>query len=172
MYGPNFTNPMNQSGQFMSEINRLINHKEAKQMKDLNTHMGNHKDAIPFFPPPHQPKFSAESQEKYAAGNKTIEETIRGQILDTAKVLTTGDRNKSYGPPIYNLTVYAELVQAYLKGRKVSTEHPIDAVDTSILMVLAKVSRIAANRGHKDNYVDGAAYMAIAGECDELLGGG
>lgn len=186
MYGPNFTNPMNQSGQFMSEINRLNNHKEAKQMKDLNTHMEN--QAVPFFPPPHQPKLSAESQEKYAAGNKTVEETIdrytqvaesrkakeetiRGQILDTAKGLTTGDRNKSYGPPIDNLTTYANLCTAYIFGKGGNDNEllALDAVDAAVLMVLAKVSRIAANRGHKDNYVDGAAYMAIAGECDELL---
>jgi hypothetical protein len=192
MYGPNFTNPINQSGQFMSEINRLNNHKEAKQMenahqcehctayrmpssdckmKDRNTYMEN--QSAPFFPPPHQPKFSAESQEKYAAGNKTVEETVRGQILDTAKGLTTGDRNKSYGPPIDNLTTYANLCTAYIfgKGGNENDLLALDAVDAAVLMVLAKVSRIAANRGHKDNYVDGAAYMAIAGECDELLGG-
>lgn len=110
-------------------------------------------------------------------GIKTMEppkpETIRGQILDTAKSLTTGDRNKSYGPPIDNLTTYANLCTAYIfgKGGNENDLLALDAVDAAVLMVLAKVSRIAANRGHKDNYVDGAAYMAIAGECDELLGG-
>jgi hypothetical protein len=164
MYGPNFTNPMKQSGQFVSEINRLNNYKEAKHMTDQGA------------PPPHQPKLSAENQEKYAAGNRAGE-TVRGQILNTAKSLTTGDRNKSYGPPIYNLTTYANLCQAYMDGRGLDSSAiqeitPLDAVDMAIFMVLAKVSRIAANRGHKDNYIDGAAYMAIAGECDELLGGG
>lgn len=108
-------------------------------------------------------------------GIKTMEqqkpETIRGQILDTAKGLTTGDRNKSYGPPIDNLTTYANLIAAYIEGRNAAGTEYIDAVDAAIFMVLAKISRIVANRGHKDNYVDGAAYMAIAGECDELLGG-
>lgn len=98
-------------------------------------------------------------------------QTIRGQILDTAKGLTTGSRDKSYGPPIENLTVYAELMEAYVKGRTVVEGGSFDAVDSAIFMVLAKVSRIAMNRGHEDNYVDGAAYMAIAGECDQLLGG-
>lgn len=114
---------------------------------------------------------------EFKAINQEKPDTLRGQILDTAKNLTTGDRDKTYGPPIDNLTVYAELVSAYLIG-KVKTSIDIkealmnlDAVDAAILMVLAKVSRIAMNRGHKDNYVDGAAYMAIAGECDELLGG-
>jgi hypothetical protein len=289
MYGPNFTNPINQSGQFMSEINRLNNHKEAKQMenahqcehctayrmpsadckmKDRNTYMEN--QSAPFFPPPHQPKFSAESQEAnffpppippivsamrdqdmalnkwvlahskgaypphqpklnagdwnevniaadsgkgmsaeewgssecmmeidclnaqkeitamrdqdtalnewvlaHGTGTPETPETIRGKILDTARVLTTGDRNKSYGPPIDNLTTYANLCTAYIfgKGGNENDLLALDAVDAAVLMVLAKVSRIAANRGHKDNYVDGAAYMAIAGECDELLGG-
>lgn len=98
-----------------------------------------------------------------------MDETIRGQILDTARSLTTGDRNKSYGPPKDNLTTYANLCEAYLHGK--GKDNVLDAVDGAIFMVLAKVSRIAANRGHKDNYVDGAAYMAIAGECDDLIGG-
>jgi hypothetical protein len=97
-------------------------------------------------------------------------ESIREKILNTASKLTANDRNKTYGPPIVNLTTLADLCNAYLKGKNIEYVE-IDAVDAAIFMVLAKVSRIAANRGHNDNYVDGAAYMAIAGECDELLRG-
>lgn len=90
---------------------------------------------------------------------------VRAQILDTAKSLTLGDRNKAYGEPKDNLTIFAGLVSEYL-----SAEYPgikLDAVDAAMIMVLAKVSRVTANKGHVDNFVDGAAYFAIAGECVE-----
>jgi hypothetical protein len=92
--------------------------------------------------------------------------TIRGNILETARGLTEGDRNKSYGDPLTNLQCFAGMVDYYaraLPGR------PLDAVDGAVLMILAKVSRIAVNKGHKDNYVDLCAYGAIAGECAERL---
>jgi hypothetical protein len=88
----------------------------------------------------------------------------RLQILETAATLTGGDRNKTYGEPKANLTLYAELCQAYLGGRDVTKLTPTDG---AILMTLAKISRIAVNPRHMDNYVDGAAYMAIAGECSQ-----
>jgi Domain of unknown function (DUF6378) len=89
----------------------------------------------------------------------------RQEILETALEFTTGDRNKTYGPPKPNLTCFANLVQAYLNG--MTQPEQLDATDGAIIMTLAKISRIAVNKQHKDNYIDGAAYMAIAGECAE-----
>lgn len=82
--------------------------------------------------------------------------------------LTNGDRNKTYGSPHPNLTTFAHLVNSYLKG--LGWEGPkLDSVDGSMIMVLAKVSRVAVNKQHEDNYVDGSTYFAIAGECaDEI----
>lgn len=91
--------------------------------------------------------------------------SVRQEILETALELTTGDRAKTYGPPKPNLTCFANLVEAYLKGRNDISS--VDATDGAVIMALAKISRIAANKKHKDNYIDGAAYMAIAGECAE-----
>lgn len=104
---------------------------------------------------------------KSEIGSKS--KSTRQEILETALELTIGDRNKSYGDPHYNHTVYANLVDAYLCGRSNRPETPINSVDAAVLMALAKISRIAVNQNHKDNYVDGAAYMAIAGECAERL---
>lgn len=90
--------------------------------------------------------------------------TIRGDILSKAKELTEGDRNATYGDPADNLRCFARLVEAYLDG----TGYPrteLNSVHSAIIMVLAKVSRVAANLNHADNYVDMAAYAAIAGEC-------
>jgi hypothetical protein len=94
-------------------------------------------------------------------------QSLRTKILLEANKLTSGDRDKTYGPPIDNLTTYANLCNAYLSGRPANKE--LDATDGSILMVLAKISRISGNKNHRDNYVDGTAYMAIAGECARLL---
>lgn len=92
---------------------------------------------------------------------------IRVDILNEASRLTSGDRDKTYGDPHVNLTCYADLCSAYLNFTPTGKDWQLDAVDASILMVLAKISRIAVNKNHRDNYVDGAAYMAIAGECAE-----
>ncbi len=90
-------------------------------------------------------------------------DTIRGKTLMEALGLTEGDRNKTYGSPYANLTCYANLVAAYVNGKP--DDGDFNAVDGAILMVLAKISRIAVNQNHHDSYVDGAAYMAIADEC-------
>lgn len=90
--------------------------------------------------------------------------TLRGKILETALNLTEGDRNKSYGPPKKNLECFAALIKAYLSGK---ATHDLTATDASVIMCLAKVSRIAANPKHTDNYIDLAAYAAIAGELVE-----
>lgn len=95
----------------------------------------------------------------------SIEETLRTKILLEANKLTSGDRDIIYGPPNVNLTTYANLCTTYLEALPSST---LDATDGAILMVLAKISRITVNKNHRDNYVDGAAYMAIAGECAAL----
>lgn len=92
----------------------------------------------------------------------------RGRILEEALGLTQGDRNKTYGSPTPNLECFAKLADAYLELRFLNmpdTTESLNAVDGSILMVLAKVSRVAVNQGHKDTFVDMAAYAAIAAEC-------
>lgn len=90
----------------------------------------------------------------------------RIEILNKAAELTGGDRNKAYGSPKPNMTCFANLVTAYLNGRYHGQDTArFDAVDGAVIMALAKISRIAANPAHEDSYIDGAAYLAIAGEC-------
>jgi hypothetical protein len=84
--------------------------------------------------------------------------------LQTAEKLTSGDRDRVYGPPIVNLTRFAELLTAYFDRHIEFT-----ATDGAMIMALAKVSRVPASPDHNDNYVDGAAYFAIAGECAAKL---
>lgn len=91
----------------------------------------------------------------------------RDEMLTEAIRLTTGDRNASYGHPYDNLTMMANMVSAYLSG-KCGIDLAFDAEDMAWIMVMAKASRtIVANKG--DNYIDAAAYAAIAGECRHIL---
>ena len=89
---------------------------------------------------------------------------IRATILETALNLTCGDRNKTYGDPLINLTDCADLMNAYL-GSKL--RNPITPADVASIMALVKLARTKSNVLHRDNYVDAAAYMAIAGEIAE-----
>lgn len=85
----------------------------------------------------------------------------RSDILTTAKNLTEGDRNDSYGDPYTNLSHAADLWNAYLGTRG------IKARDVANMMVLVKLGRAKCGAlGHFDNYIDAAAYAAIAGECE------
>ena len=93
----------------------------------------------------------------------TETKTVRGQILETAKSLTESRRNQTYGDPKANMGRFAALVSAYLGV-------PVSAVQASIICALLKVSRIAVNEKHADNYFDFAAYAAIAGECAGIEG--
>lgn len=88
----------------------------------------------------------------------------RVEIMEQGIKLTTGDRNASYGDPGPNLQTFSSLVETYLKGLGWSGP-ALTSVDGSMLMVLLKVSRVAADKNHEDNYVDGSTYFAIAGEC-------
>lgn len=90
----------------------------------------------------------------------------RVEILETGINLTTGDRNNTYGEPHHNLTTYAKLIESYLYGLGYEVE--LDATDGAMFMQLAKTSRVAVNKQHMDNYVDGAVYFAIGGECATL----
>lgn len=82
--------------------------------------------------------------------------------LEEASRLTNGDRNADYGPPVVNLAASGELKDTMRRHmvRDISTAE-LEALD----MVLTKIGRIITGpKPKRDNYVDGAAYMAIAWE--------
>lgn len=84
----------------------------------------------------------------------------REGILTKAIELTMGERDDSYGDPRVSMSRLAALWSAYL-GVEVT------ATDAAVCMALLKISRIPSSYGHMDSYVDGSAYLAIAGECNE-----
>jgi len=80
----------------------------------------------------------------------------RGIILEQAKTLTNTDRQQSYGTPLSNFTRISNLWSSYL-------EIDITPEQAAMCMALVKVSRSMQSK-EVDNYIDGAAYFAIAGE--------
>lgn len=98
-------------------------------------------------------------------------QTPRGDILRKAAALTEGDRNAAYGDPVVNLGIQGELTTPFIRvlqnNPKFYTlpEPTRHALLGAMFQVLGKIARIAAgDPKHMDNYIDGAAYFAIAGE--------
>ena len=85
-------------------------------------------------------------------------------FLRDALTLTEGDRAIEYGDKVINHDNIAKLWSAYL-------DHPITGHEVAVMMCLLKIARTKLGKRTRDTYVDGAAYMAIAGEIQEKLNG-
>ena len=83
--------------------------------------------------------------------------TTRAEILDAAKKIVTGDREKQYGSPEDNFGVIARLWSAYA-GREFTP------VDVAMMMTLLKVARIKTGHYKADSYIDACGYLACAAE--------
>lgn len=82
--------------------------------------------------------------------------------MQTSISLTSNDRNAAYGDPLVNHQCLADLISVYNRYAK---DHG-KAHHAAMLQVLTKISRIACGVFKEDNYVDLAAYAAIAYECE------
>lgn len=81
----------------------------------------------------------------------------RLQILAEAMELTEGDRNVQHGNPYPNHDNIARIWSVIL-GRH------IQPYEVALCMAGLKLARLAGNPDNMDSYIDGAAYLAIAGE--------
>ena len=81
----------------------------------------------------------------------------RNDILKEAERLTSTDRNKNYGDPLTNHQRIADIWQVILGV-------PIRPDQVALCMVGVKLARLVESPQHMDSFIDGAAYMAIAGE--------
>lgn len=77
-------------------------------------------------------------------------------ILDEAKRITSGDRQKDYGHPSENFKKIADLWNTYLLNRKYP-DSTISTEDIAWMMVLLKIAR-DQNRPTKDNLLDAIGY--------------
>ena len=92
-----------------------------------------------------------------------MSKTEKENILQEAKKLVTGSRQKDYGNSLHNHENIAKLWSAYLG-------HTIRPQDVALMMALLKIARTKTGTVNRDDYVDGAAYMAIAGEIEKSTG--
>ena len=75
-------------------------------------------------------------------------------ILDEAKEIIYGDREKTYGNPAKNLTLIGKLWGDYLGI-------PIDPNDVCLMMILLKTARLKNDTTHRDGMVDLCGYAAL-----------
>lgn len=91
--------------------------------------------------------------------------TPRGDALDEAKHLITGDRNVSYGTPTANFANIAEIWTTLFR-HKMLPGVSFDAREVADAMIALKIARSIA-QPKRDNYVDVAGYAGCAVECLE-----
>ena len=81
----------------------------------------------------------------------------RADILTEANRLTHGPRDGLYGTPRTNHERIAGLWSVIL-------ETEVTPAQAALCMAALKIARAIASPGEGDHYIDGAAYLAIAGE--------
>ena len=82
------------------------------------------------------------------------------KALEQAINLVSSDRQKTHGTALENHNNIALSWSVYLN--KMITPH-----DVAIMMALLKIARTKTGSFNADDYTDGAAYLAIAGELRE-----
>lgn len=92
----------------------------------------------------------------------------RVKVLTEAARLTSVERTAIYGAPDINMDCLAAYMRVFLHySGVVGREAFANGHDAAMFNVLSKVARITVgSKGHMDNYVDGAAYFAMAFEVD------
>ena len=94
-------------------------------------------------------------------------DTAKGDksVLQEAKTIIYGDREKTYGHPAKNLKAIAGMWNAYLKS---VGDRKLTAQDVCVMMVLLKGARLANDPAHRDSVVDICGYAALIERCGEL----
>lgn len=77
-------------------------------------------------------------------------------VLDKAKTLTDGDRQKAYGHPLENWRCTAAIFTAILQ--RAGYDITVDAKLAQVLMIGVKLARLAGDPTHYDTLVDIAGY--------------
>lgn len=85
---------------------------------------------------------------------------LRSDILDEAKSIITGDRQKSYGDAKDSFALIANLWNGYLAVH----QGFLTVADVANMMILLKIARSLGPNGKDDNYIDICGYAALAGE--------
>lgn len=86
----------------------------------------------------------------------------RGSVLTEATTVINGERQDTYGNPEDSFEVISNYWSTYLKS-KLKPGERLEPKDSVMMMVLFKVAR-EQNQGKRDNLVDAAGYIGIAGD--------
>lgn len=86
---------------------------------------------------------------------------MRGEVLDKAKSIVNGDREKSYGKPEDNFKRIGQMWGAYLGS---AMKRKLTPSDVAAMMALLKIARIASGNYSEDSWIDLAGYAACGGE--------
>lgn len=89
-----------------------------------------------------------------------------GDILRRAADLVDGDRAETYGDMALLHRNIAIMREAYRQIKR-DPKAPYNAEDMAHHETLKKMCRSQCGKGTPDNYTDGAAYQAMAGELSE-----
>ena len=81
-------------------------------------------------------------------------------ILDEAKDIIYGDREKTYGAPDKNLVAIAGYWSNHLFTR-FGVYHDITGADVCVMMTLLKAARLGNDVTHRDSLVDAVGYLAL-----------
>lgn len=85
-------------------------------------------------------------------------------VLKRAQTLMSGDRQRTHGDKRENMDNITQLWAAYLDIRP---DGPLKPYEVPILNALQKIARTCLGEWNLDDYVDAAAYLAIAAELSE-----
>lgn len=88
--------------------------------------------------------------------------TERGDLLNEARELVTGDRNNQYGEPLQDFQRTADMMSIMgfrFNGNAIEPHH------TALILAIVKMSRITWNPNKRDSWVDLAGYAATGWEC-------
>lgn len=92
----------------------------------------------------------------------------RGECLEKAAKIVTGDREQAYGSPEDNFRTIAEMWNAYFAAKKDARFTP---KDVAVMMAILKIARIASGTSKADNWIDLAGYAACGAEIESRTEG-
>lgn len=93
--------------------------------------------------------------------------TTAASILESAGKLVSGDRQNTHGDKLQNHKAIARIWSAYLENIVEAGRDPrrLTGEDVANMMEGMKIARRINGDFNLDDYLDGAGYAAVAGEC-------
>lgn len=90
----------------------------------------------------------------------------RGKLLAEALEIINGERQQQYGKPENTFGIIADFWNTYLAD-KICSDNCITPKDVAVMMTLLKIAREANGAGKRDNLVDAAGYIGLAGDMQD-----